>query len=312
MARILVSGLINIETTLRIDQFPIPYFPVTYPFNGVNTTISGVGFNISKALKQLSNIVTLTSLIGSDTFGTLIPEELEKIGIQSDYLRKIPGQNPQSVILYDANGNRQIHVDLKNIQEQHYPIHDFEQALMNNEIVVLCNINFSRPFLELSKNAGKLVASDVHAIQDLEDPYNRDFMKAADILFLSHEKLSTSPQEIITHIWRQFQTKICVIGMGKSGALLAYKPDKFIGLYPSVITRPIKNTVGAGDSLFAAFIDSYAKTNDPYLAIQKAILFASFKIGSIGAAEGFLSEAELNDLSKKYLPIEYLKIDSYI
>ena len=187
-----------------------------------------------------------------------------------------------------------------------YPFQDFEQAMMHNDVIVLCNINFSRPFLEISKDAGKLIATDVHAIQDLNDPYNEDFMRAADILFLSHEKLSIPPQEIIPYIWQQFQTKICVIGMGKSGALLAYKPDKFIGHYSSVITRPIVNTIGAGDALFSAFIDSYAKTNDPYLSIQKAILFASYKIGSMGAAEGFISEQELDDLSKKYLPISYL------
>ena len=306
MTRILISGLINIETTLRIDQFPIPYFPVAYPFNGVNTTISGVGFNIAKALHKLNNTITLASLIGNDAFGTLIPAELMKIGMTPDYLRKIPGQNPQSVILYDANGNRQIHVDLKNIQDLQYPAQDFEQALTNNDVTVLCNINFSRPFLEISKNAGKMIATDVHTIQDLNDPYNNDFMRAADILFLSHEKLPLSPQEIIQDIWQQFQTKICVIGMGKSGTLLAFKPDKFIGHYPSIITRPIINTIGAGDALFSAFIDCFAKTNDPYLAIQKAILFASYKIGGTGAADGFLSEQELNDLSKKILPITHL------
>ncbi len=32
MAQILVSGLINIETTLRVDGFPLPYAPVHYPF----------------------------------------------------------------------------------------------------------------------------------------------------------------------------------------------------------------------------------------------------------------------------------------
>ena len=30
MARVLVAGLINIETTLRVERFPLDYFPVTY------------------------------------------------------------------------------------------------------------------------------------------------------------------------------------------------------------------------------------------------------------------------------------------
>ena len=53
MSRLLVSGLINIETTLRVDGFPINYTPVRYPFHGVDVTISGVGFNVAKALTTL-------------------------------------------------------------------------------------------------------------------------------------------------------------------------------------------------------------------------------------------------------------------
>jgi ribokinase len=32
MSKILVSGLVNTETTVKIKEFPIPYFPIDYPF----------------------------------------------------------------------------------------------------------------------------------------------------------------------------------------------------------------------------------------------------------------------------------------
>ena len=41
MANILVSGLINTETTVRVRQFPVNYYPIDYPFFGVNTAVSG-------------------------------------------------------------------------------------------------------------------------------------------------------------------------------------------------------------------------------------------------------------------------------
>jgi ribokinase len=56
------------------------------------------------------------------------------------------------------------------------------------------------------------------------------------------------------------------------------------------------NTIGAGDALFASFIYTYHQTGDPYVALKKAIVFASYKIGATGAAEGFLDEAGLNRL----------------
>ena len=67
MASILVSGLINIETTLCVDGFPIPYRPVRYPFNQINATVSGVGYNIAKALTTLGDNVNLLSIIFSLT-----------------------------------------------------------------------------------------------------------------------------------------------------------------------------------------------------------------------------------------------------
>ena len=66
MSNILVSGLINIETTLKVDGFPIAYEPVRYPFWGVRSTVSGVGYNIAKALTTLGDSVRLLSLIGRD------------------------------------------------------------------------------------------------------------------------------------------------------------------------------------------------------------------------------------------------------
>jgi len=86
MSNILVSGLINVETTLQVDGFPIPYFPARYPFHGVHATISGVGYNIAKALTVLGDEVRFLSIIGHDlaerqvrAAGFLSSDELEEL-----------------------------------------------------------------------------------------------------------------------------------------------------------------------------------------------------------------------------------------
>ena len=66
MSKFLVSGLINIETTVRVDGFPIEYTPVRYPFFGVGATVSGVGYNVAKALTVLGNRVSFASIVGQD------------------------------------------------------------------------------------------------------------------------------------------------------------------------------------------------------------------------------------------------------
>ncbi len=294
MNKILVAGLSNIEVTLKVESFPIPYSPVLYPFHGINSAVSGVGFNIAKALTRLGNTVQFLSLVGKDAPQKLVKQALSDEGIRGKYVLDRLKQTPQSVVIYDANGNRQINVDLKDIQDSFYPQVLFEQALSDCSIAVLCNINFSRPFLDLAKRAGKIIATDVHAISDMEDPYNRDYLAAANILFMSHEGLPCSPEDWVRWLIHQYGTEIAVIGLGAHGALLSVKRDNFIGHIPAIHTRPVVNTIGAGDALFSAFIHFYQLTFDPYEAIRKAMVYASYKIGATSAADGFLSQQELD------------------
>ncbi|MEQ8674119.1 MAG: carbohydrate kinase family protein [Aggregatilineales bacterium] len=294
MTNILVSGLINIETTLKVDGFPYTYAPVRYPFFGVNTTVSGVGYNITKALTILGDSVQFLSLIGDDSAGQLVRSALSTIQVDDSGVLSQLENTCQSVILYDPDGRRSINTDLKDIQEQTYPVESFEQALSKTSLAVLCNINFSRPMLAKAHQAGVPIATDVHAISDIHDAYNSDFMHYATVMFQSHEHLPDTPEAWVRQIWAQYGTPIMVIGLGGEGALLAIRKDNFIERVPAVKTRDIVSTIGAGDSLFSAFIHTYARTNDPYLAIKKAVVFASYKIGVAGAADGFLTSEELD------------------
>jgi acarbose 7IV-phosphotransferase len=298
MSAFLLSGLINIETTLKVAGFPLAYFPVTYPFFGIRSTVSGVGLNIAKALTRLGDRVTFLSLIGRDLAGEQVRAELRREGIDDRYVLERVEQTAQSVILYESSGRRQIHVDLKDIQQQAYPPEPFEQAAAGCDLLVLCNINFSRPLLARARALDLPVASDVHALAHIDDEYNADFMAAADILFLSHESLQVSPEEFAARLFERYPLKIVVIGLGAQGALLAVRQDGFLKRYPAVVTRPVVNTIGAGDALFSAFLHGYARSRDPYHALERAMVFASYKIGAASAAEGFLDEAGLEQLSK--------------
>ncbi len=299
MTSILVSGLINIETTLRVDGFPIAYNPVNYPFFGVNTTVSGVGYNIARAFTVLGDPVHFLSLVGADPGGQLAYSALAADAIPpAGVLASLPA-TAQSVILYDPQGRRQIYTDLKDIQERSYPLPQFEEAAAACEWLALCNINFSRPMLDRARQTGKPVATDVHTISDLDDPYNRDFMAAATVLFMSDERLPVPPEIWARRVSDRFGTEIVVIGLGAQGALLAVRQDHVIERFPVIPTRPVVSTIGAGDALFSAFLHSYALNADPYLSLRRAMVFASYKIGVASAAGGFLDEAGLDEWVEK-------------
>jgi len=300
MPKILVSGLINIETTLKIDQFPLHYFPVTYPFHGIQSTVSGVGLNIAKELTILGSEVNFLSIIGNDLYEEIIRNELGGIGISDQFVLSTLKETAQSVILYDNSGRRQIHTDLKDIQQFDYPKHLYKQAFEESVVSILCNINFNRHLLKESAQDRIPIATDVHAIQDVEDDYNKEFMAAASILFLSHENLKEEPQIFIQKLWERYQNEIIVVGMGEQGAMLGLIQKNSIFRIPAIRLSPIVNTIGAGDALFSSFIFTFLKTNDPIIALQHAILFSSYKIGFNGAATGFISNTQLNQLFQQH------------
>lgn len=296
MGKILVSGLVNMETTVKISSFPIEYSPIFYPNFGVNSYPGGVGFNLSLALNKLGNEVKLLTLTGEDAPSFIIKNELEKQGVNTQYIAKTLSDTCQSVILYDEQGKRQIYCDLKDIQEHQYDEDVFKKAVEDCDMVCLCNINFSRRLLSLSKELGKIIATDVHVLEDIYDTYNADFMRYADILFLSNERIDGAEEDFVRKIAAEYDNQIIVVGLGAEGALLYVKEDQFMGRFPAVFTRNVVNTIGAGDALYAAFVHFYNQQETPYDALRKAIVFASYKIGEKGAAQGFLTEQELEAL----------------
>lgn len=292
MSHILISGLVNTETTVRIREFPIPYYPIDYPFFGIGTDVSGVAYNLAKALRTLGDRVTLLSMTGDDLPGHTVRQELEAIGVDTSHMKVCLKETPGSVVLYDGQGRRQIYCDLKDIQEIAY---DFPPDICKDvDIVAVCNINFNRPLLHAAKAAGKIVATDVHVLRDHYDDYNREFMECADILFLSDEGIGDDYRGFLAELGRIYHNRMIVLGRGGKGAAL-YTEGCFHEL-PAVQVGPVVNTVGAGDALFSSFLNGYAKGLSPVDALYRAQVFAAAKIGTSGASKGFITEEALESL----------------
>ena len=294
MKNILISGLVNTETTCRVRQFPVNYYPIDYPFFGVSTAVSGVAYNLAKALTTLGDHVRLLTMTGSDFAARYIREELTELGIDPSAVKACLTETPSSVVLYDETGRRQIYCDLKDIQEAAY---GFTQADVENaDIVAACNINFNRPLLALAKEMGKTIATDVHVLRDIHDDYNRDFLEAADILFLSDEGAWEDHYAFIEAIEETYHTPIIVMGRGSRGALMYLRDDNRFCDLPAAHVGDVVNTVGAGDALFSAFLHFYARGLHPVDCLRRAQIFAAAKIRVSGASKGFVTESEVEEM----------------
>jgi len=294
--KILVSGLLNTETDVSVRQFPIQYYPIDYNFFGIDTFVGGVAFNIAKALTVLGDKVCLASLIVRDISANLIKNALQELSIDTKYVKANLKRTPNSAVLYDNEGKRQIYCDLKDIQETEY---NFDRSMINDvDLVVACNINFNRSLLRIAKEEGKLIATDVHVLYDVNDEFNSEFMKYADILFLSDENIGENYKEFIFQLAKTYKNKIIVMGRGAEGTVIYTRESDSVKAFPAFKTENVVNTVGAGDSLFSAFLHYYANGYEVYEALRRAQIFASHKITCNGASNGFLTEKEIDKIAE--------------
>lgn len=294
MSKLFISGLVNIETTLRLRQFPLNYYPIDYPFFGIHTAVSGVGYNLARAMATLGDEVELTSLTGRDFPAAYIRQTLLEAGLPDAGLLPILRETPNSVVLYDGDGNRQIHCDLKDIQEASCPFSP--EAVAGADLVVACNINFNRPLLSLARQLGKPIATDVHVLSDAFDGYNRDFLENADLLFLSDEGIGEHYSDFLRLLANTYPCRLIVLGRGSRGAALYLRQENRIFEMPAVHAGPVVNTVGAGDALFAGFVHFYAQGLPPLECLRRAQWFAAAKIRVNGAGQGFVTEPQLEAL----------------
>lgn len=299
--KIFVSGLVNVETDLKIRSFPVAYYPIDYPFFGIKTTVSGVGYNITAAARTLGDDVTLASMIGKDDEAKRIAETLDAHGISRSLVFDALDTTPTSVVLCEPNenGRRQIYCDLKDVQEKTLDPALVEPAMASSDVCVLCNINFNRALLPVAKRLGKTIATDVHVINDIFDPFNRDFMLNADILFLSDEDLPSSPEEFVSALKNEYSAKVIVIGLGSDGVCVYERATDTVTRVPAALLGGVVNTVGAGDALFTAFVHYYGKY-DAIEAVKRAEIFAALKIRANGGSVGFSTEAQVEEAYAAY------------
>ena len=265
-----------------------------------------MAYNLVKALKSLGDDVSLVTMTGDDFSADYIKAEVVNAGVDTKYINSILKATPNSVVLYDGNGKRQIYCDLKDVQDVKY---DFKEELyMDSDVVIACNTNFNRELLKKAKAAGKIIATDVHVLGDVDDEYNQDFMKNANILFLSDENIKTDYKKFLMSIEEKFGNNIIVLGMGNKGALMYVKEEKEFYELPAVNIKEVVNTVGAGDALFSSFIHFYAKGLKPIDCLKRAEVFAAYKIGYDGASVGFTDEQTVEKIVNQFTKSKSLRL----
>lgn len=268
----------------------------------------GKGINVSRILKRMDTESTALGFLGGFT-GNFISECLKEEQINTAFT------NVQS--------DTRINIKLKSDTETEInglgpvlsekEIEDLKQAMNNvkkGDIVVLSGSTpaslrngFYQELIEIirGKEAEFVIDTTGDDLKDalakrpllikpnnheLAELYHTEFKSIEDILPYGKKLLEEGAQNVL-------------ISMAGDGALLFTKD----GAYQSnVLVRPLKNSVGAGDSMIAGFIGSYSKDQDPVEAFKWGV--------ACGSATAFSDDLATKALIDELIPeVEITKID---
>lgn len=300
MSKFLVAGFIEIETIIHVKEIPVPYQRFCSGEGIVNQNIGGAGYSSAMALQALGDEVSLMSMVGKRFEMDKYKLMMQGIShdLKLDYILPKLEEMPTSIILSAENGEKQTFEDVKDIRRTEYDYDLFESQVKEVDLILTSNCNFCRPLIELSKKYNKPLAVNVRSMHKEKIQFKTDFLKAADIIYISNDDLDESPDECLEYCKEIGNPKIVIIGLGAQGVMIYNRDEQRLLEYKPVRTNAVVNTIGAGNALFSAFLHYFVKTGDEREAIKDALLFASYKIGFIGASTGFMTEEQIEQWKK--------------
>ena len=299
MSKFMVAGFVQMETIVKVDGFPLSYKQFESIPDIINTSIGGAGFNEAMALKWLGNDVDFMSMVSRHMSNAQIEAYLKinEVDLSTEYVLPLLDGMPTSVILY-SKGKKQTFEDVKDIRHVDYDVKLLESHIQDKDMVLISNCNFCRPIIEHKKKYNKPLALNVRSMRAEKIVNKEDFLKAADILYISDDDIEEDPYDCIKSCKEKYDPEIVIMGVGENGVIIYTREDNSFIDYKPVQTNEIVNTIGAGNALFSSFLHYYVKTKNPREAIKNALLFASYKIGFVGTSNGFMTEEQIQHWKK--------------
>ncbi|HEX5495906.1 MAG TPA: carbohydrate kinase family protein [Mycobacteriales bacterium] len=293
-ASVVVVGVTSLTVAIPVEGFPVEYQPESFPA-WARAGLGGVGAQVSRILRTLGNQVSLCTVVGADTIGRTLRAELRACGLHGPGVLPAP-ESSLGVALVAPDGRRRGHPYLGAVAVAEYPPETFLRSAAGADLAVLTNVGLARPLLPFARELGVPVAVDVHVIADVDDPYNRPWLDVADVVFCSHERLPCSPSEWVGQVLGRYPgCAIAAVGCGGAGSVLGLRDGTLVTV-PAAAPRGVRNTLGAGDALFASFLHGWLATGNPIEALTSATVYAGWKVGGSHPSQGFPEPEEFDRL----------------
>ena len=289
MAKIVVVGSCNIETTVECDRWAKP--GETIFGNRLTVNPGGKGANQAVAAARLGAEVKMVGCIGDDVYGQLVLKALKENNVDSTYVKVLPGENSGTAHITVAENDNSIIVikaanDLVSpalIDEAWEAIKEADIVLLQHEIPAATNAYVSEKCYE----AGVPVMLNPAPVA----PVPPELL--AKVTYLTpneHEAAILFAGQGKADILGRNQGKV-IMTLGSKGVAYAEKGQVYN--VPGFKVQPV-DTTGAGDTFNGAFAVARANGKNMYDSISFANAAAALSVQKLGAQGGmpYLNEVE--------------------
>ncbi len=290
MARLVVCGAINWDTSCFVEHLPSPGEEVT--IKRITRVSGGTGANVAVAAARIlgHDQVALIAALGKDETAYRQISALEAEGVITMGIKLLPEEESgQAYILIDKAGQNVIASHLganARLFPKYLDKQSVEWLLQECQGIVLTDppLDTAAELLNLAKGRGIPALWDPgiltsHSWETL-DPLAR----GAEVIFLNEAEAATlfgtaEPQQSLQYLQRQEFRKYIVLKLGANGAAMLEPATGTVLQVPSLPLKDlgldIVSTVGCGDVFAGVFAAYYVLEAD----IRKSLIMASTAAG---------------------------------
>lgn len=301
MGKIMVIG--SISTDFNVTTEKRPEIGETIRGKKFTTSYGGKGANQAVAAARLGADVRMVGTVGTDDFGTLLIDNLEKNGINSSNVERVTHVESGSahITLVD-NDNAIVFIPGANNAFDPARIEQLKPEMEQMDFVILQNEIPMTIVKQLIEWCEKLNVKVIY------NPAPAELIDTSMIDYVTYFTPNESefkvlfPDLTIEEGLKLYPNKL-IITLGSKGVAY-FDGEKVINVASYKV--PVLDTTGAGDSFNGAFAYSLSKGAELKTSIQFGNLVAAISIQKYGAQGGMptLAEVKENDYYEEKWHIE--------
>ncbi len=298
MKKALVIGSLNMDMTVKVEE--LPKLGETIFGNDFYESCGGKGANQAVAVSKLGMKTEMIGMVGKDSQGEKLIQNLNKYGIISDNVIKSDELTGRAIITVDRKGdNNIIVIPGSNFKITKEHIQAKQDVIASSDVVILQNeipsetVEFS---LLKAKELGKITIFNPAPARKLSG----EVFKNTDYLILNETEMEEIFEikfndeeytEKISIKKKEYGIKNIILTLGDKGSIL-FSKDNNIKKYDVYKVKAV-DTTAAGDSFIGAFTMKICESGNSDEAIKYATAVSAIVVTRQGAQDSIPTREEI-------------------